>query len=58
MLSRQRCQRWLLVLVGGAVLLLPACARRSDADFDNRTLEKKPVVDTVQPETRRDPFKP
>ena len=48
----------LLQLVLAALALgLSGCHRSEDA-FDNRTLEKRPLVETVKPEDRGDMFRP
>jgi hypothetical protein len=47
-----------IVILAVAGWLLPGCLRQNESDFDNRTLEKKPVVETVKPDSRRDPFRP
>ncbi|MCY3018902.1 MAG: hypothetical protein NTW87_07735 [Planctomycetota bacterium] len=46
-----------LALVLFALSLLGGCKRSEDA-FDDRTLEKRPITETVRPEDRRDAFRP
>ena len=41
----------------GSLLLQSGCQRSQDA-FDDRTLEKRPHVETVKPEDRKDAFRP
>ncbi len=40
-----------------AIVLLGGC-RRSEEVFDDRTLEKRPHVETVKPDDRKDAFRP
>lgn len=40
-----------------ALAVLSGC-RRSEEVFDDRTLEKRPHVETVKPEDRKDAFRP
>jgi hypothetical protein len=40
-----------------ALLTALGCSRSKDA-FDDRPLEKRPHVETVQPEDRKDAFRP
>ncbi len=39
------------------VLGVSGCSR-SQADLDDRTLEKRSFIETVRPEDRKDPFRP
>ncbi len=47
-----------LPFIAIAALLSVSGCRRSADDFDNRTLEKRPHVETVAPENKADPFRP
>ena len=47
-----------ILLLAVVLAVLQGCNRGQDSTFDDRTLDKLPVVDTVQPEDRRDPFRP
>jgi len=53
--------RWkaivLLLAVTVALAVVSGC-RRSEEALDDRTLEKRPHVETVKPEDRRDAFRP
>ena len=40
-----------------ALVLLGGCRRSQDV-FDDRTLEKRPHVETVKPDDRKDAFRP
>jgi len=48
-----------VLLISLAAVLIGLCGcKRSEEDFDNRTLEKRPVTDTVKPVDRSDAFRP
>jgi hypothetical protein len=46
--------------LAGLLLALAAtgCKRGHEEDFNDRTLEKRPHVETVRPENKADPFRP
>jgi hypothetical protein len=44
-------------LAAASLLSVTGCQRSQDA-FDDRTLEKRPHVETVKPEDRKDAFRP
>ena len=44
-------------LAAASLLAMTGCQRSQDA-FDDRTLEKRPHVETVKPEDRKDAFRP
>jgi hypothetical protein len=46
-----------LLLLPVATIFVSGC-KRSEAAFDGRTLEKRPHVETVAPEDRKDAFRP
>ena len=45
------------LLLFGVLLSMAGC-RRSEEDFDDRTLEKRSHVETVKPDNKEDPFRP
>jgi hypothetical protein len=47
-----------LALAGLVLCLTAVGCKRSEDDFDNRTLEKRPHTETVRPEDKKDPFRP
>lgn len=51
-------KRTLVLLAVAVSLTVLAGCRRSEEVFDDRTLEKRPVVETVKPEDRKDAFRP
>lgn len=44
-------------IAAGSLMMQTGCQRSQDA-FDDRTLEKRPHVETVKPEDRKDAFRP
>ena len=53
----QRTKALFLFALAVVVLGVTGC-HRSTEDFDDRTLEKRPHIETVAPEDRKDPFRP
>jgi hypothetical protein len=47
-----------LILAGFVLAISATGCKRSEEDFDNRTLEKRPHTETVKPENKADPFRP
>ena len=43
--------------IAAGLLSVSGCQRSQDA-FDDRTLEKRPHVETVKPDDRKDAFRP
>lgn len=48
---------FLLACVASLLAALSGC-KRSEESYDNRTLEKRPHVESVKPDNRADPFRP
>jgi hypothetical protein len=53
-----RRQTWKLVLILPIAAIFIGGCKRSESAFDGRTLEKRPHVETVAPEDRKDAFRP
>ena len=58
MTMRAFLRRKTAVLLAVFGLMLLGGCRRSEEVFDDRTLEKRPHVETVKPEDRKDAFRP
>lgn len=44
--------------LAAATLVIAGCAHRTEDDFDDRTLAKRPHVETMKAEDRKDIFRP